>query len=174
MKVHKSSDLKTFYRLTKKRQKAVILLFDNKKTINEIAEELNITDRAIYKWKNDSIFVQAQQEYAIYVLNNALPESINELMGLIKHGKSEMVKLQAIQTVLKHANLLSDNSTPELDKAKIRKANADARKTLAEAQLREAQLKAIEESDDPSNKTIIVDDIREVSDDSNSETESRD
>ncbi len=174
MKVHKSSDLKTFYKLTKKRQKAVILLFDNKKTINEIAEELNITDRAIYKWKNDSIFVQAQQEYAIYVLNNALPESINELMGLIKHGKSEMVKLQAIQTVLKHANLLSDNSTPELDKAKIRKANADARKTLAEAQLREAQLKAIEESDDPSNKTIIVDDIREVSDDSNSETEPRD
>ena len=174
MKVHKSSDLKTFYKLTKKRQKAVILLFDNKKTINEIAEELNITDRAIYKWKNDSIFVQAQQEYAIYVLNNALPESINELMGLIKHGKSEMVKLQAIQTVLKHANLLSDNSTPELDKARIRKANADARKTLAEAQLREAQLKAIEESDDPSNKTIIVDDIREVSDDSNSETKSRD
>lgn len=174
MKVHKSSDLKTFCKLTKKRQKAVTLLFDNKKTINEIADELNISDRAIYKWKNDSIFVQAQQEYAIYVLNNALPEAINELIGLIKHGKSEMVKLQAIQTVLKHANLLSDNSTPELDKAKIRKANADARKTLAEAQLREAQLKAIEESDDPSNKTIIVDDIREVSDDSNSETESRD
>lgn len=51
---------------------------------------------------------------------------------------------------------------------------ANARKTLAEAQLSEAQLKAIEESDDPSNKTIIVDDIREISNDSNSETESRD
>lgn len=51
---------------------------------------------------------------------------------------------------------------------------ANARKTLAEAQLSEAQLKTIEESDDPSNKTIIVDDIREVSNDSNSETESRD
>lgn len=51
---------------------------------------------------------------------------------------------------------------------------ANARKTLAEAQLSEAQLKALEENDDPSNKTIIVDDIREVSDDSNSETESRD
>lgn len=52
---------------------------------------------------------------------------------------------------------------------------ANARKTLAEAQLSEAQLKAIEESDDPSNKTIIVDDIKEVkSDDGNSETESRD
>ena len=51
---------------------------------------------------------------------------------------------------------------------------ANARKTLAEAQLSEAQLKAIEEIDDPSNKTIIVDDIREVSDDSNCKTESRD
>ena len=51
---------------------------------------------------------------------------------------------------------------------------ANARKTLAEAQLSEAQLKAIEESDDPSNKTIIVDDIRKVLNDSNSETESRD
>ena len=52
---------------------------------------------------------------------------------------------------------------------------ANARKTLAEAQLSEAQLKALEESDDPSNKTIIVDDIKEVkSDDGNSETKSRD
>ena len=52
---------------------------------------------------------------------------------------------------------------------------ANARKTLAEAQLSEAQLKAIEESDDPSNKTIIVDDIKKVkSDDGNSETKSRD
>lgn len=52
---------------------------------------------------------------------------------------------------------------------------ANARKTLAEAQLSEAQLKALEGSDDPSNKTIIVDDIKEVkSDDGNSETKSRD
>lgn len=139
MKIHKSSDLKAFYKLTKKRQKAVMLLFDNEKTIKEIAEELNVTDRSIYKWKNDSTFVQAQQEYAIYVLDNALPESIKELMSLIQHGKSEMVKLQAIQTVLKHASLLSDNSTPELDKAKIRKANADAR-------ISEAKAKAMEEN----------------------------
>ncbi|MDN5988606.1 MAG: helix-turn-helix domain-containing protein, partial [Lactobacillus sp.] len=45
----------------------------------------------------------------------------------------------AIQTVLKHANLLSDNSTPELDKAKIRKANADA-------SVAEARAKAMENS----------------------------
>ena len=116
-----------------------MMLFENDKTIEEIAKILNITDRAVYKWKRNPDFIQAQNEYAIHVLNNALPESIKELVNLIQHGKSEMVKLQAIQTVLKHANLLSDNSTPELDKAKIRKANADAR-------VAEARAKAMEDS----------------------------
>ena len=85
------------------------------------------------------MFQQAQNEYAISVLDTALPDSVRELTKLIKNGKSEMVKLQAIQTVLKHANLLSDNSTPELDKAKIRKANADAR-------VAEARAKAMEDN----------------------------
>ena len=137
--VHKSSDLRAFSKLTKKRQKAVMMLFENDKTIEEIAKILNITDRAVYKWKRNPDFIQAQQEYAIFVLNTALPDSISELIKLIRNSKSDMVKLQAIQTVLKHANLLSDNSTPELDKARIRKANADAR-------VAEARAKAMENS----------------------------
>lgn len=116
-----------------------MMLFENDKTIEEIAKILNITDRAVYKWKRNPDFIQAQQEYAIFVLNTALPDSIRELIKLILNSKSDMVKLQAIQTVLKHANLLSDNSTPELDKAKIRKANADAR-------VAEARAKAMENS----------------------------
>ncbi len=116
-----------------------MMLFENDKTIEEIAKILNITDRAVYKWKRNPDFIQAQQEYAIFVLNTALPDSISELIKLIRNSKSDMVKLQAIQTVLKHANLLSDNSTPELDKAKIRKANADAR-------VAEARAKAMEDN----------------------------
>ena len=114
-----------------------MMLFENDKTIEEIAKILNITDRAVYKWKSNSDFIQAQQEYAIFVLNTALPDSIRELIKLIRNSKSDMVKLQAIQTVLKHANLLSDNSTPELDRAKIRKANADARVAEAKAKAME-------------------------------------
>ena len=116
-----------------------MMLFENDKTIEEIAKILNITDRAVYKWKRNPDFIQAQQEYAIFVLNTALPDSISELIKLIRNSKSDMVKLQAIQTVLKHANLLSDNSTPELDRAKIRKANADAR-------VAEARAKAMEDN----------------------------
>lgn len=115
------------------------MMFEGDLTIKEIAQELHCGERTLYSWKNDNLFIKAQNEYAIHVLNNALPESIKELMRLIQHGKSEMVKLQAIQTVLKHANLLSDNSTPELDKAKIRKANADA-------SVAEARAKAMENS----------------------------
>lgn len=137
--VQKSSDLGTFLKLTKKRQKAIVMLYEDKETIGEIAKKLTITDRAIYKWKKDPAFIQAQNEYAIHVLNSALPDSIRELMKLVQNSKSDMVKLQAIQTVLKHANLLSDNSTPELDKAKIRKANADAR-------VAEARAKAMEDN----------------------------
>ncbi|MPW14191.1 helix-turn-helix domain-containing protein [Lactobacillus helveticus] len=125
--------------MTKKKQKAIKMMFEGDLTIKEIAQELHCGERTLYSWKNDNLFIKAQNEYAIHVLNNALPESIKELMRLIQHGKSEMVKLQAIQTVLKHANLLSDNSTPELDKAKIRKANADA-------SVAEARAKAMEDN----------------------------
>lgn len=133
------ADLGAFTKLSKKKQKAIKMMFEGDLTIKEIAQELHCGERTLYSWKNDALFVKAQNEYAIHILNNALPESIKELIGLIQHGKSEMVKLQAIQTVLKHANLLSDNSTPELDKAKIRKANADAR-------VAEARAKAMENS----------------------------
>ena len=139
MSKHNTADLTTFSKLTKKKQKAIKMMFEGDLTIKEIAQELHCGERTLYSWKNDALFIKAQNEYAIHVLNNALPESIKELMGLIQHGKSEMVKLQAIQTVLKHANLLSDNSTPELDKAKIRKANADAR-------VAEARAKAMEDN----------------------------
>ena len=139
MSKHNVADLTAFTKLTKKKQKAVKLMFEGDLTIKEIAQELHCGERTLYSWKNDALFIKAQNEYAIHVLNNALPESIKELVNLIQHGKSEMVKLQAIQTVLKHANLLSDNSTPELDKAKIRKANADAR-------VAEARAKAMENS----------------------------
>lgn len=137
MSKHNTADLTTFSKLTKKKQKAIKMMFEGDLTIKEIAQELHCGERTLYSWKNDALFIKAQNEYAIHVLNNALPESIKELIGLIQHGKSEMVKLQAIQTVLKHANLLSDNSTPELDKAKIRKANADARVAEARANVAE-------------------------------------
>ena len=158
--VQKSSDLGTFFFFTKKRQKAIVMLYEDKETIGEIAKKLNITDRAIYKWKKDPAFIQAQNEYAIHVLNSALPDSIRELMKLVQNSKSDMVKLQAIQTVLKHANLLSDNSTPELDRAKIRKANADARVAEAKAKAMEDNGADVELLLDKMMDTLAKEDLK--------------
>ena len=160
MSKHNTADLTTFSKLTKKKQKAIKMMFEGDLTIKEIAQELHCGERTLYSWKNDALFVKAQNEYAIHVLNNALPESIKELIGLIQHGKSEMIKLQAIQTVLKHANLLSDNSTPELDKAKIRKANADARVAEARAKAMENSGQDVELLLDKMMDTLAKEDLK--------------
>ena len=121
-----------FDKLTWQRKLAVILLFEGK-TLKEISQEAHCHINTVENWKSMPQFQQARTEYSVYALNNLLPNAISELSNLIANGKSEMVRLQAIQTVMKHANLLSDNGTPELDKARIRKANADARVAEARA-----------------------------------------
>lgn len=113
------------------------MLFLGDLTDEEIAKRASCSRSTITRLKRDPNFIQAQQEYAIYQLDHSLPQSVSQLLNLINNSKSDMVKLQAIQTVLKHANLLSDNSTPELDKARIRKANADARVAEARANVAE-------------------------------------
>ncbi len=140
MTVNKSKGNEAFSKLDKKHQKAVKLLFEGTLTDEQISKEINRSTVTLWKWKNDPLFKQAQQEYAISVLDTALPDSVRELMKLINGKKvPAMVKLQAIQTVFKRAGLFSDNGTPELDKARIRKANADAR-------VAEARAKAMEDS----------------------------
>lgn len=126
-----------FDKLTKKKKIAVIRLFEGK-TLKEISQEVNCHINTIENWKNNEEFQKARIDYSIYALNHLLPDAVASLSSLITQPKTPaMVKLQAIQTVLKHANLLSDNSTPELDKAKIRKANADARISEARANVAE-------------------------------------
>lgn len=134
VKVGKDS---AFDRLTKKKKIAVIRLFEGA-TLKSISQEIDCHINTIENWKNNEEFQQARIDYSIYALNHLLPDAVASLSQLINHSKTPaMVKLQAIQTVLKHANLLSDNSTPELDKAKIRKANADARVAEARANVAE-------------------------------------
>lgn len=138
MTVNKSKGNEAFSKLDKKHQKAVKLLFEGTLTDEQISKEINRSTVTLWKWKNDPLFKQAQQEYAISVLDTALPDSVRELMKLINGKKvPAMVKLQAIQTVFKRAGLFSDNGTPELDKARIRKANADARVAEARANVAE-------------------------------------
>lgn len=156
----KSKENSAFAKLDRKRQNAVVMLFENELTIEEIAKKLNRSPTTLYKWKNDPLFKQAQYEYAITVLNHALPDAIRELLKLIRNGKSEMVKLQAIQTVMKQAGLFSDNGTPELDAARIRKANADARVAEARAKAMEDNGQDVELLLDKMMDTLAKEDIQ--------------
>lgn len=127
-----------FDKLSKKRKDAVRLVFEHNLTNVEIAQKIGVSESTIRRWKKDPAFIHALHDYSLNKLNNALPLAIQQSYELLENPKtSAMVKFQLIQMLFKYANLLSDNSTPELDKAKIRKANADARVAEARADVAE-------------------------------------
>lgn len=129
-----------FQKLNKKRQKAVEMIFEHRFTNVEIGAEVGVDEKTIRRWKKDPELIRGLHDYSLNKLNNAFPLAVQQSYELLENPKTPaMVKFQLIQMLFKYANLLSDNSTPELDKARIRKANADAR-------VAEARAKAMEDS----------------------------
>lgn len=132
------SEKGAFQKLNKKRQKAAEMVFEHRFTNVEIGNEIGVDEKTIRRWKKDPDFIRGLHDYSLNKLNGALPLAIQQSYELLENPKtSAMVKFQLIQMFFKYANLLSDNSTPELDKAKIRKANADARVAEARANVAE-------------------------------------
>lgn len=129
-----------FFELDGRKQTAVKSMVEDDLTEEQIGKLVERTDRTIRNWKNDELFIAAKEQYLkITVKNTYVPKALNHLYYLMIHAKSEMVQMQSAITILKMGGQLSDNSTPELDKAKIRKANADAR-------VAEARAKAMEDN----------------------------
>lgn len=127
-----------FFELDGRKQTAVKSMVEDDLTEEQIGKLVERTDRTIRNWKNDELFIAAKEQYLkITVKNTYVPKALNHLYYLMIHAKSEMVQMQSAITILKMGGQLSDNSTPELDKAKIRKANADAR--IAEARANVAE-----------------------------------
>lgn len=115
-----------FSKMTKAQQTAIRRLFE-KKTLKSIAQEVGVNRNTISNWKNNDDFKEAQSEYAVSMIEPLLFTAVQKLYEMLNsHKTSSLVKFQIIQMLFKYSNLLSDNSTPELDQAKIRKANADA------------------------------------------------
>lgn len=138
-KLDKTGQLGPFYQLDKRRRKAVRLLFEDELTDEQIAKTVQRRRSTLDNWKNDALFKAAQQQYnQLVVKKDYESRALRRLVKLLE-AKSEMVQLQAANSILKLSGMLSDNSTPELDKARIRKANADAR-------VAEARAKAMEDN----------------------------
>lgn len=124
--VHNNSQYEVFYSLDKPRRDAIALLFEGEMTDEEIAKNVNRTRRTLAKWKKDPSFQVAQQQYGRLVVRKSYESNAIRKLNKLLEAKSEMVQLQAANSILKLSGMLSDNSTPELDRAKIRKANAEA------------------------------------------------
>lgn len=138
-KVDKIGQSGPFYQLDKRKRKAVRLLFEDELTDEEIANAVQRRRSTLDNWKHDELFKAAQQQYNhLVVKKNFESKALKKLVDLLD-AKSEMVQLQSANSILKLSGMLSDNSTPELDKARIRKANADAR-------VAEARAKALEDN----------------------------
>lgn len=138
-KVDKIGQSGPFFQLDKRRRKAVQLLFEDELTDEEIAKAVQRRRSTLDNWKHDELFRAAQQQYNHLVVKKDFESKALRRLVKLLDAKSEMVQLQAANSILKLSGMLSDNSTPELDQAKIRKANADAR-------VAEARAKALEDN----------------------------
>ena len=133
------------------------MLFEGNLNDEEIAKSVNRSRQTLNKWKNDYKFKLAQEQYkGLVVKKDFESKALRELVNLL-NAKSEMVRLQTAITILKMSGMISDNSTPELDKAKIRKANAEA----DIARWRADELTGRNKADD---STVLVDDIGDAED----------
>lgn len=148
-----------FSRLTKAQQTLVRLDFEGGHSNKEIAPKIGLkNETTVSHWRKRSWYEPAFNAYASKAIKGKYKSlALRTLVDLL-NAKSEMVKLQAATSVLKLSGMLSDNSTPELDKAKARKASAEA--DIAE-------WKRNELTGDNSNResTTLVDDIGGTSDD---------
>ena len=156
-KLDKIGQLGPFFELDKRRQKAIILLFEDELTDEEIAKNVQRRRSTLDNWKNDDKFKAAQEQYKHLVVKKDFEsKALRELVNLL-NAKSEMVRLQTAITILKMSGMMSDNSTPELDNAKVRKANAEA----DIARWKADELTGKNKADD---STVLVDDIGDAED----------
>lgn len=127
-------------------KKAVILLFEDKLTDEQIAKEVHRSRTTLAKWKKDKDFQEAEREYRSLAIDSYVPDAIKQIHKLATGAKSEMVRLQSSTTILNMAGYSADGDSPEMAKQSVRKAKAEA--DLAEA-------KAKRETDD-SNGHVSV------------------
>lgn len=157
-KVDKNRQNNAFYSLDKARQNAIVMLFEDELTDKEIAKNVHRSRATLGKWKNDPKFKRGQQAYKKIIVKDSYENKAIKKLNSLLEAKSEMVQLQSATTILKLSGLLSDNSTPELDAARIRKANADARVAEAKAKAMEDNGQDMEQLVDKMLDTLTKED----------------
>lgn len=145
-KMDKNGQNGPFYELDRRRQKAVIMLFEDELTDEEIAKAVQRRRSTLDNWKHEDLFKAAQRQYRSIVIKEDYESKALKKLNSLLNAKSEMVQLQSATTILKMAGMLSENDTPELTRAKVRKAIADARVAEARAKVLEDNGADVEEA----------------------------
>ena len=135
--------------------------FEGTYTDEEIAKTVGRTRSTVTLWKKEQWFKKAFNAYANKLIKNKYRSKAMNTVFELLNAKSEMVRLQAASTIFKLSGMLSDNSTPELDRAKIRKANADARVAEAKAKAMEDNGQDMEQLLDKMLDTVTREDKKD-------------
>lgn len=116
-----------FASLNKNQQTLIMFDFEGGHSNKEIAPKIGLkNETTVSHWRKRSWYEPAFNAYASKAIKGKYKSlALRTLIDLLD-AKSEMVQLQAASTILKLSGMLSDNDTPELTRAKIRKANAEA------------------------------------------------
>jgi AcrR family transcriptional regulator len=80
----------------------------HKMTVQQIADEIGVDPRTIYRWKKDPEFVAYQNAIAEQAMEDFLTETYSKLKTLLREGKSEKTQLEAIKLVLQNRGKLKD------------------------------------------------------------------
>lgn len=152
-KVDKIGQSGPFFQLDKRRRKAVQLLFEDELTDEEIAKAVQRRRSTLDNWKHDELFRAAQQQYNHLVVKKDFESKALRRLVKLLNARSEMVQLQAANSILKLSGMLSDKSTPELDRAKTRKANA-------EADIAEQKVRLLKSDNSGITKIVFSDDLK--------------
>lgn len=135
--------------LTAAQRKAVEILATNdinQMTMAQVAETVGVSERTLYRWKQDPDFVGYQNELADHWMEDFLAEAYNILKGLTRKGRSEHVKLKALELVLKNRGKLTD----------VQKVEAKIEDTRSDEQI-QAEIAELQRELEEIERTIILD-----------------
>ena len=139
MKSHKKSRLGPFSKLNKAQRTLIRLDFEGNHKNEEIARQIGVKNSTtVSHWRAREWYQPAMEDYMKLQVNTTYQVKATSL--------------------LKMSGLFSDNSTPELDQAKIRKANADARVAEAKAKAMEDNGQDMEQLVDKMLDTLTKED----------------
>lgn len=160
LKIGKNSE---FDKLSWQRQKAIVQIF-NGKTLKEVSQQVKVHINTVENWKNDPKFQQAQIEYSTYAFGHLLPQVVTQLNRILKYGEDKDI-LQAIRIILDNGEMLNSESSKQLVKAQIKKAQAEAVRAEAEANVAKAQAEQLHNVADKTREKmakLTVDELRKI------------